>query len=197
MKTHVFLHDGYADWEIGYLLPEVFQCQGTVVPFALSPAPVTSMGGLQVTPQTTLAELDPAAVEFLVLPGGTHWQKFQSPELDEWVRSVRRRQVPVAGICDATLYLARVGILNDVKHTGNPPEWSKQYAGDAYTGEKLFQNTIACHDQGVFTANGCGPVEFTYLILKHLKWMSEADADGWYAAFKHCQFGKEPALRPF
>ena len=91
--AHVALYDSLADWEVGYLLVELRTGRFTgepweIVTVASSTEPVTSMGGVRMTPDLVLADLDPAASDLLVLPGADLWD-------DGRGRRVHRRSRPV------------------------------------------------------------------------------------------------------
>src|SRR5690349_23307515 len=73
--VHVLVFDGFADWEPAFALAELRRSGGravTVVGF--DERPVTSMGGLRVTPERALGDVQPEAVELLILPGGDLWE---------------------------------------------------------------------------------------------------------------------------
>src|SRR5688572_28475270 len=128
MSVFVFVHDDHADWELGYLLPElrspavspqIEKQPRRVATFGIDGAPIVSMGGLRITPDLSLSAVVADEVEALVLPGGTFWRSFRDERLDALVLAARRRRALVAGICGATGYLARLGLLDSVAHTSN------------------------------------------------------------------------------
>lgn len=51
MKAYVFLHNDYADWEIGNLLPELNRKGNDIHVFGLTSNEITSGGGLKVRPE--------------------------------------------------------------------------------------------------------------------------------------------------
>ena len=62
--AHIAISDGLSDWETGHLLAELRTGRFTGVPFdvatvAESSAPITTMGGLRIVPDTLLDDLDP------------------------------------------------------------------------------------------------------------------------------------------
>jgi transcriptional regulator GlxA family with amidase domain len=72
----VFLFDGYSDWEISYLTPEIAKDERfDLVYFSETGNEVTSMGGLQVIPNTSPDNLKTEEVKLLILPGGVAWEK--------------------------------------------------------------------------------------------------------------------------
>src|SRR5438128_6589130 len=74
----VYLPQGMADWEVGYLMSELRQHDVTERPSEVTTATatgaaVTSMGGLRVSPDAALADVQDKAFDALVLCGGTTW----------------------------------------------------------------------------------------------------------------------------
>jgi putative intracellular protease/amidase len=183
MAFYVFLHSHFADWEISYILPEPVEFKHPVVRFGLSEEPVISLGGLKVIPETSLSKFDLKSVDFLLLPGGDFWNAFSDSRFESFIRDLRGRGRPVGAICAATGYLARLGFLDDVKHTSNDLEFLKKVA-PKYKGEKLYSAALATHDNGIFTASGIGHAEFTRDILINLKLYSEKEAYEWYGHLK-------------
>jgi putative intracellular protease/amidase len=194
MAVYVFLNDEYADWEVGYLLPELVYPPDPgikkqvrqIVTFGLTARPVKSMGALKVSPDTTFDQIDADQIEALILPGGMFWETFSYPRLDELVRRLVKRGIPVAGICAATGYLARTGILNEVEHTSNSLAFLKRFAPD-YRGEALYQKASAVAHRGVVTASGLAAIAFTYKVLQVLEVYEPEALELWYHDFKQAE----------
>ena len=69
---YVVVFDGFADWEPAYALAELRRWgKRTVCTVGFTCAPVTSMGGLQITPDLELSAVRASGVELLILPGGS------------------------------------------------------------------------------------------------------------------------------
>jgi putative intracellular protease/amidase len=114
-KIFVFLFDGFSDWEISYLTPEINKSeQFDLVYFSKDGNSVTSMGGLQITPTTSLNELKLEDIEMLIFPGGTAWEKGENEEIEGFTKDVFENGKPIAAICAATTYLGQLGLLNDL-----------------------------------------------------------------------------------
>ena len=78
-------------------------------------------------------------------------QREQDP-LAGFVDAARRWSeagTPVAGICGATMGLARAGLLDDRRHTSNAPE---QLSPTGYAGAAHYVDAPAVTDRGVITA---------------------------------------------
>jgi putative intracellular protease/amidase len=197
LAVYVFLHDGYADWELGYILPElrtpaalpqVTKRTRRVVTFGLAGAPVESIGGLSVTPQVRLDDVPLDDIEALIVPGGTFWVELEHRPLDALVRAVAARGRVVGGICAATAYLAQLGLLDEVMHTSNSLAFLKERA-PGYRGEQGYREELAVSDCNIVTASGLGAVDFTHKLLRALEVYPPDVCDIWYRAFKH---GEDP-----
>ena len=114
------LTEGFADWETT-LLNAVARGFYRVETTYASPGgkPVTSMGNMNVQPQLSLADIDPAGIDALVICGGAGWRQPEAPDISLLARSVHEAGKLVAGICDGTFALARTGLLDDIAHTSN------------------------------------------------------------------------------
>jgi len=180
MKQEVIivLLDRFADWEAAFLAP-VLQTGIQLGPETspgryevkyLSPdgGPVRSLGGLSVTPDYDASAL-PDNCAGLVLTGGMGWQNPEAESIVPLVEEARRRNIPIGGICNATLFLAAHGFLNDVRHTGNTVEMMEQWGGGRYTGHPRYEERQVVNDRGIVTANGSAALEFAREMLLALE----------------------------
>jgi putative intracellular protease/amidase len=191
--VHVLVFDGFADWEPAFALAELRRSGGLeVVTLGLSSAPVRSMGGLRVMPDRSLAELDPATVRLLILPGGDLWEgEYPRGELEAVLTTLHQAGVPIAAICGATVALARAGWLDDHAHTSNELAYLERLVPE-YAGASRYVAALAVRDRGLITASGVGPTEFAREIFEELQIFSAAERPVWYHLFKHGRW-PEPA----
>jgi putative intracellular protease/amidase len=184
--VHVLVFDGFADWEPAFALAELRRSGGLeVVTVGFQGRPIRSMGGLQVVPDRALADVDPATVRLLVLPGGDLWEgAYPRAELETLLHVLRKRRVPIAAICGATLALARAGLLNDQSHTSNELAYLERMVPQ-YAGASRYVDALAVRDSGLITASGVGATEFAREIFEELEVFRAADRPIWYHLFKH------------
>jgi len=142
---------------------------------------VRSMGNVAVLPDTTLADLSPAHSAMLILPGGIGWDQGQHLEAARKAQAFLQAGVPVAAICGATAGLARVGVLDERRHTSNAIAYLK---GTGYRGTDRYEDVPAFDDGLLVTAGGMAPLEFTQAIFKRLGIYSDEALDAWYALYK-------------
>ena len=184
--VHALVFDGFADWEPAFALAELRRSGGLeVVTVGFDRTPIRSMGGLQVVPDRALAEIDPAVVRLILLPGGDLWEgQYPRPELETLLHDLQRTRVPIAAICGATLALARAGLLDDRRHTSNELAYLERMVPE-YAGASRYVDALAVRDDGLITASGVGATEFAREIFEELEVFSAADRPIWYHLFKY------------
>lgn len=184
MRTvHLAVYDTLADWEYGYVAaginnPEFQREPGSIhiQTVGATRSPVTTIGGITITPDLALEDVRPDDSAMLVLPGADTWLDGN----DDFVAAARRwadAGVPVAGICGATVGLARSGLLDDRTHTSNAPE---QLAPTGYAGAAHYVDAPAVTDRGVITAAALAPVEFAREVFAALGIYDDAVLNAWW-----------------
>lgn len=183
---YVLVFEGFADWQIALALAEIRRPGDWEVRSAgFTREPVTSMSGFTVMPDVSVDELDLDAVALLMLPGGHLWLSTQLEQMASVARRVHAAGAPVAAIDQGVLAVARAGLLDHCRHTGNwPGQIGREVA--AYAGHDQYDaNVLAVSDGGVITASHLGNIEFAREIIHTLDLYNASDRDHWYRLFKH------------
>lgn len=95
--------------------------------------PVTTSGGMRVTPDGTLEQCPP--LEILVVPGGLGTRReMNNSRLLDWIGTRAKQVKTVASVCTGSLLLGRAGLLDGRRATTH---W-----GTLDLLEKLFPGTI-------------------------------------------------------
>ena len=189
MKDTVYLYvfDGLADWEIGYLTAELGRRElfftdappVQVTTVGQTSYPVLTMGGLKVLPDITIDEVQSEQALALILPGGDSWL---DPEQHRAMLALAghflRSGVVVGAICAATAALIKSGLVGEKKHTSNDLNWLK-YVVPAYKSEVNYQHQRVVTDGNLITASGTSPLEFTVHVLAALKLAGENTLETW------------------
>ncbi|MEE4023771.1 DJ-1/PfpI family protein [Gordonia sp. PKS22-38] len=186
MKTvHLGVYPGLADWEYGYVAaginnPEYQRDPGAfrIVTVGATAEPVRTIGGVTMVPDTVLDDVDPDGSTMLVLPGAQSWDGN-----DAFVDAARRwadAGIPVAGICGATVGLARSGLLDDRRHTSNAPQ---QLEPTGYAGAARYIDAPAVTDRGVITAGAVAPIEFAREVFAQLGVYTQPVLEAWYRLY--------------
>jgi len=184
-KIFIFLFNGFSDWEIAFLTPEIKKSdEFDVVYFSKDGSSISSMGGLQVSPDNSLKEVNTNDIDMLILPGGTAWERDENNEIETLVKTLFASGKEIAAICAATTYLGKQGILNHLKHTSNDLNYLKGIAPQ-YSGEENYLNSLAVSDKNIITANGIAPIEFAKEIFTKLKLYDSNNIEKWFQLFKN------------
>ena len=164
--AHMFVFDGFADWEPASALAELRRTFGfSVQTIGLTRNLVVSMGGLKVIPDLSTAEAQPHLADILILPGGDAWMRGEIRDVTALVKGAKDAGRPVGAICAATLALAHAGLLDDHRHTSNGRGFIPTYVPE-YKGHALYQQLRAVTDGNVITANGLAPFAFAAEIFR-------------------------------
>jgi putative intracellular protease/amidase len=185
--VHVVVVEGFADWEPAHALAELRRWgKRTVRSVGFTLAPVTSMGGLRVTPDVDLASVDPTDVELLIIPGGTLWESdhYSRAPFETLLTKLVDAGTPVAAICAGTLALGRAGILDDRRHTSNARSYLPAHV-DRYAGGDHYVDVPVVADRHVITASGVAAVEFARAIFAELGIANDDERAMWFELFKH------------
>ena len=150
---------------------------------SLSKDAVTSIGGIQTMPDYTV-ETVPKDYEALLLIGGMRWREECTQRVIPLVEHCLQNGRVLGGICDAAAFLASVGVLNTVKHTGNSLSAMKEWKGTQYKGAANFQSKQAVYDKNIITANGSATLEFAREVLIALHVTEETLIEDWYVLHK-------------
>lgn len=180
------LLEQYADWEAAYVSTGIHmlgQGKFIVKTAALSEHPVTSIGGIQAVADYTV-DSAPEDYDALLLIGGMRWREERAQQIIPLVRHCLKNDRLLGGICDAAAFLASIGVLNTVKHTGNRLSALQEWPGTEYEGAENFQARQSVRDQNIITANGSAPLEFAREVLTALHVAEKTLIEDWYTLHK-------------
>ena len=174
MKNEVLflLLDNYADHETVYLSEAIASDEFALkenpkyVNKIVAPTlePVLSIGGFRTLPDYSFDTM-PDDYAALVLIGGFGWSTPMAEQVVPIVKKAVEKGKIVGAICNAASFMAKHGLLNTVKHTGNGLEQLKLWGGDNYTNADEYIHAQAVSDKHIVTANGSAALEFARELL--------------------------------
>ncbi|HOO63271.1 MAG TPA: type 1 glutamine amidotransferase family protein [Synergistaceae bacterium] len=189
--AYLYVCDTMADWETGYITAELhsgrYFRKGApsyeVKTVGLSSALVTTMGGIKIFPDLSVAEMAETHAGILILPGGDLWlESFHDPLFDR-VKAFLDARIPVAAICGATMGLAARGFLDACGHTSNDLGYLKAVC-PAYRGESFYLFQPVVTGGNLITASGIAPLDFARGVLEKLDVFSPATLEAWYKLYQ-------------
>lgn len=186
MNIYLYILNTLSDWEIGYITAELNSRRYTDKdnPFSLVKAgntlePITTMGGISITPDITIDKIKFNDDDILILPGADTWMNDENKKAVEIASELLDKKITVAAICGATVALASAGLLDTRKHTSNAEEFLKVFCPQ-YTGAHYYIDEPAVTDGSLITATGLAPLEFSYHIFKKAALMKPDTLEAWY-----------------
>lgn len=126
--------------------------------------PVKSIGGFLTVPDYSF-ETMPDDYAALVLIGGFGWTTPVADRVEPLVRRAIESGKVVGAICNGASFMARCGLLNAVRHTGNGPDQLKLWGAANYTNPGGYVHAQAVSDGRIVTANGSAALEFARELL--------------------------------
>ncbi|MDP9869155.1 MULTISPECIES: type 1 glutamine amidotransferase family protein [Streptosporangium] len=188
-KIYHAVYETMADWETGHATAHIRNGHHhrdpgryELVTVGLTTDPITTMGGLRVTPDISLDSIKDAAM--LILPGAALWD--EGDGLSPFARKARdllEAGVPVAAICGATAGLAREGIFDTRGHTSAALPYLQAQQG--YGGAERYVEAPAVTDGDLITGTPTAPVDFAREIFAKLDLYTPQVLDAWYRLFAH------------
>jgi putative intracellular protease/amidase len=185
--VHLAVYDTLADWEVGHVTAHINRPLWHKTPgrfrvrtVGASTEPITTMGGIRVTPDVTLAELRPEDSAMLILPGNDIFPTETFARFATKARDFLEVGTPVAAICGATAGLALAGLLDNRQHTSNALEF---LVAMGYGGKEYYRDEPAVTDGDLITASGVAPVEFARAILARLDVYEPGVLASWYKLY--------------
>jgi putative intracellular protease/amidase len=190
-NVYLYVLDTLADWEPAQITAELnsgrfFKTPGArlpVVTVGLDRTPVTTMGGLTVTPAATLADVTPDTTAAFLLPGSNVWDDPKHAPAVAKAKELLETDAVVAAICGATTALANAGVLDNRPHTSNGPGFLEMFC-PAYKGASFYRNGRAVADGNLITASGTDALQWSRLILEKLDVFSPATLAAWHALYE-------------
>jgi len=188
-RVYTLLFNGYADWELGNVLPELRRFgKLDIVTAGFNDNPVTSMGGLRVSVDFTLSQIEIEDILMFILPGGNMWEnEYPFADINTFLIRLEKAGIPIGAICAATTVLARAGILCNRKHTSNSINYISSKVPD-YSNHAGYTHALSTRDKHVITASGVGAVEFAMDVFDELQVMTDEMKAVWFNAMRSGQY---------
>ncbi len=139
---------------------------------------VKAIGGFGVLPDYSLDAM-PDDYAALVLVGGFGWLTPVAAEVEPIVRGAVENGKIVGAICNGASFMARCGLLNGIRHTGNGIDQLRLWGGAGYDPQGYIHRQ-AVSDRRIVTANGSAVLEFTKEMLLLLENDTPQNIEAYY-----------------
>ncbi len=188
--VYIYVLDTMADWEIGYVTAELnsgryFKQNApeiAVKMVSVSKQPIKTMGGLTVTPDSVIDEIKMDKSSVLILPGADTWNDPKHNEIVKKACELHSIGAVVCAICGATVALANVGLLNNIRHTSNGVGFLDMMSPN-YKGQDFYVDEPSVVDGNLITAGTTFALSWAKQIIKCLEVFEENTLEAWYNFF--------------
>jgi putative intracellular protease/amidase len=189
-SAYLYVLDTLSDWEPGYAIAELnsgrfFKERGgrvSVRTVGVGREPVTTMGGVEITPEVSVSDVRPENTAVLMLAGADTWDEPQHDAVLQKVEELLDAGANVAAICGATGALANAGVFDHRPHTSNSPQYLEMVA-PRYRGQAHYVEARAVADGNLITADSSGQLLWAKYILEQLGVFSDESLEAWYRYF--------------
>lgn len=167
-KILVFVFDEMTDYQITFIT-HLLSTSGDkeVITIAYEDKIIKGRSGLSYKPDKLVADVINKDVEGLIICGG--WYGNVRKELLDLINNLYSKEKLLGGICGAgTFFLAKAGILQNVKYTTPIVEWTQKHKKvfgehDPFPRSNfVFDNVV--RDKNVITAQGISFIDFAVEI---------------------------------
>jgi len=166
-KILVFIYDEMADFEITYATHLLGANAGKeLVTISYEDKIIKSKCGMEYKAQRLVKDVLNEEVEGLLIPGG--WNGEIRPELMELIQSLNSTKKLLAAICAGPRFLAKAGVLDNVKYTTAFAQWTEDQVKmfnekDPFPRESFVGGRVV-RDGHIITAQGQAFVDFALEI---------------------------------
>lgn len=187
---YVYVLDTLADWELGYVTPELnsgrFFKKGaprvSLKTVSASKEPIKTMGGLTIVPDCLIEDIALSKESVLLLPGADTWSEPKHGAIIKRASEFLSFGATVGAICGATAALANVGLLNNRPHTSNGPGFLEMVSS-GYKGQSFYIDEPSVVDDNLITASSTGALLWAKQIIERLGVFQPNTLDSWYDYF--------------
>jgi putative intracellular protease/amidase len=190
-SAYLYILDTLADWEIGFLTAELNSSRYfdkskegiNLIKIGNGLTPITTMGGLTITPEKDITDIIFNKDDLIVLPGANTWSDPKNQKILDIVSNLMDEGIVVAAICGATVALADRGLFDNRNHTSNGKGFLEMFCPN-YQGGDYYQDQPVVVDDNLITSTGIAPLEFSYEVLKKIDVMKETTLEAWFQLYK-------------
>ncbi|WP_099190289.1 DJ-1/PfpI family protein [Tepidibacter mesophilus] len=189
MKKIIYLYilESMAEWEVGYILQAISMesmlkkqnREFVIKTVSTSKNPIQTIGGLTITPDCLLDEIDENNMVALLLPGAETWNHKENNHILQKALSYIAKGILVGAICGATLALADLKVLDKFKHTSNSLDYLTLFSKQ-YSGKELYVDSPAFADCNLITASSAGGLLWAKHIIQYLNVFPCEIIESWY-----------------
>lgn len=168
-KILIFLYQNMADFEMTFAATTMNWIEKEVITISNTKDAIKAYSGIIYQPELTVKDaLDLGDVDGLIIPGG--YDLDFSEELQVLIERLNEEEKLLSAICAGPQYLAKAGVLSDVKFTTtlSKVELDKNNKADYFTWDNFVKENVV-RDRNIITALGNAFIDFAMEIIDFFK----------------------------
>ncbi|MGH4123438.1 MAG: DJ-1/PfpI family protein [Clostridium sp.] len=162
-KILVFIYDEMADFEMTFVTHILGADLGKeIITVAYEDKLIRSKSGIIYKPIKLIKDVLEEEAEGLIIPGG--WNGEIRPELIELIQNLNEKGNLLGAICGGSRFLAKAGVLDNVKYTTSIVDWTETYVqqfmeSDPFPRQNFVLGRVI-RDGNIITAQGNAFIDF-------------------------------------
>ena len=188
-KILVFIFDEMADYEISFIIHLLgADANKEIITISYEDKLIKSRSGLLYKPNKVIKDIFLEDVDGLIIPGG--WYGDTRDELINLINELNSKGKLLSAICGAgTVFLAKCGVLNNVKYTTSAFKWTKKHMEvfgeeDPFPRENFIKERVV-RDRNIITSQGIAFIDFAIEICDWFNFFEdEEDKNSFIKAIK-------------
>lgn len=167
-KILVFIFEEMTDYEITFITHLLgTEAEKEIITVAYENKTIKSRSGFLYKPARLVSDVLFEDVDGLIIPGG--WYGDTRIELITLINNLNTKGRLISAICGAgTVFLAKSGVLNNVKYTTPVVEWTKKHIEifgeeDPFPRKNFIQERVV-RDRNIITGQGIAFIDFAIEI---------------------------------
>ena len=159
---YLLLTDGFEEIEAFTPVDILRRCGAELSTVGVHGKTVMGAHNIKTEADIAILEINKAAMEMLILPGGPGYAGLKTPEVYDLVNYAVENNIPVGAICAAPSVLGEMGLLENKKATCFPG-FENEMKGAVLTGEGVAEDGIFVTGKGAGAAS-----EFAFALASRI-----------------------------
>ncbi|MEW8955934.1 DJ-1/PfpI family protein [Clostridium sp.] len=163
MNVCVLYYHGFCEFEVVLTFAKFMD---NIISVALEDRIYISEEKQKYLPDKTVQELNPDNIDLFIIPGGNPTHLYENTELREFITALNEKNKFIAGICGGVELMARFGVLDNKKCTGDSEGIKLDEENKEFFKKATIVNEDIVIDRNCITSIGKAFIEFSIELGK-------------------------------
>jgi 4-methyl-5(b-hydroxyethyl)-thiazole monophosphate biosynthesis len=164
MNICVFYYDGFCEFEV--VLTFLLFSKENIFSASLENRVYISEEKQKYLPDKTIKEINSDDIDLFIIPGGNPSYLYSNEIIKDFIKELNLKNKYIAGICSGTKLMAKFGILNNKKCTGDSSGIKADADYIELFNKSIIQDEDIVVDGNTITSTGQAFIEFVIKLGK-------------------------------